>query len=118
MKFLIIEEGVAPGDKFLIATDETVAAVVLILFRQQRQRRKQLEEDPHRMAIRGSDLFRVIVLRGVFVPGTAAVQRTRWMHRAGPKRRIRNGKNTLGPFRAHTTVFSRTPGSIVHLFLT
>lgn len=72
LKFSIIGEGVASSDEFL--TNETVAAVVLILFRQQR-RHKQPVEDPHQMAIGGSDLFRVIVLHGVFVPRTAAAQR-------------------------------------------
>lgn len=44
------------------------------------------------MAIGGSDLFRVIVLHGVFVPGA----------RSGARGyTVPNGKNALGPLRAY-----------------
>lgn len=50
--------------------DGTVAAVVLILFRQQRRHKQRAEDPAPNAAIGCSDLFRVIVLHGVFVPGT------------------------------------------------
>lgn len=95
----------------------TVAAVVLILFRQEYRYKQPAERTPRRMAIGCSDLFRVIVLHGVFVPGTAAVQRRNGCGLDAIRRRIRNSKNALGPLRAYTTLLSRT-GSPVHLFLT
>lgn len=95
--------------------NKTVAAVVLILFRQQR-RHKQPVEDPHQMAIGGSDLFRVIVRHGVFVPRTAAVQqRDGCTVRADPADASETARTHLD-HSARIRHYSRT-GSPVHFFL-
>lgn len=96
--------------------DETVAAVVLILFRQQHTGINNQRRTPRRMAIGCSDLFRVIVLHGVFVPGTAAVQRR---NGCGPDTTMhpKQQERTWATPRVYDITLSDS-GSPVHFFLT